>query len=106
MDNRMTSHFNQLTEAKDERLTLLSEECSEVIQAICKIQRHGYEGSNPDIPSPSPDNRALLAKEISHVMLVIHMMTEVRDVTKGSIALFRRKKVKSIGQWLHHQEGK
>ena len=41
-------HFNRLSPAEDERLTVLAEECSEVIQAICKIQRHGYESFNPD----------------------------------------------------------
>src|SRR5579872_899269 len=37
----------RLTPAQIERLALLAEECGEVMQAVSKILRHGYESRNP-----------------------------------------------------------
>lgn len=53
-------HFNKLTPAEDERLAILIEECAEVIQAATKIQRHGYESTDPD---SGETNRAALERE-------------------------------------------
>lgn len=41
------AHFNQLTPAQAERLAILAEECSEVIQIIGKILRHGLYSAHP-----------------------------------------------------------
>lgn len=43
----MTNHHNSLTEAQQERLVLVQEECSEVIQNICKVLRYGYNTTHP-----------------------------------------------------------
>ena len=45
-----------------ERLAFLAEECGEIVQAIGKIQRHGYDNTNPDEPA-GRTNRERLAKE-------------------------------------------
>lgn len=67
-----TEHFNKLTPAEHERLSLLFGECGEVIQAISKIMRHGYEsGWNGN------NNRADLEKEISHVQNAIEMLVNL-----------------------------
>jgi len=42
-------HFNGLSPAEAERLALLAEECGEVVQAVCKVLRHGYESTNPTL---------------------------------------------------------
>lgn len=44
------SSVNGLTEAQEERLTKLIEECSEIIKVACKIQLHGYQSVNPYAP--------------------------------------------------------
>ena len=44
----MTEHFNKLTPAQAERLAMLAEECGEVIQAVGKILRHGFESRHPN----------------------------------------------------------
>lgn len=62
-------HFNQLTPAEAERLALLAEECGEVIRAIGKVLRHGYENTHPD---GGPTNREALESEcgdVYHAML-------------------------------------
>lgn len=40
-------HYNELTPEEHERLSLLMEECGEVVQIIGKIFRHGYERYPP-----------------------------------------------------------
>jgi hypothetical protein len=47
VERRVSQHFNGLTPAEAERLALLAEECGEVIQAIGKVLRHGYESRHP-----------------------------------------------------------
>jgi hypothetical protein len=102
----MTSHFNHLTEAEAERLSLLAEECAEVIQAVTKIQRHGYESYNPDLPDlpTSPTNRDDLAREIGHVYHATQRMLDARDFSGAAVDLSRRQKAAKIAQYLHHQE--
>ena len=53
-----TNHFNKLTEAEQERLVILAEECSEVIQIVCKILRHGYD-SDDDGKLLEPNRKSL-----------------------------------------------
>lgn len=57
-------HFNRLTPAEAERLALLAEECGEVIQAIGKVLRHGFESTHPD---GGPTNRESLERECGDV---------------------------------------
>lgn len=44
----MSSHFNGLTPAEAERLAMLAEEAGEIVLAIGKVLRHGYESRHPD----------------------------------------------------------
>ncbi len=57
-------HFNQLSPSEAERLAMLAEGCGEVVQAIGKILRHGYESTHPD---GGPTNRATLERECGDV---------------------------------------
>lgn len=98
---RNTQHFNGLTEAQAERLTLLSEECAEVIQVIAKIQRHGYESFDPR--KPDTINLGLLEKEIGHVLNAINMMYERCDIQACNVDIHTVAKHASIPKWLHHQ---
>ena len=93
---------NQLSLAQAERLSILLEECGEVLQVIGKIQRHGFDSSNPLIAS-SPTNRELLEKEIGDVLNAIDMMTAVADIDLNSINTNKEHKARTIKKWLHHQ---
>lgn len=72
------NHFNKLTPAEAERLAMLSEECAEVIQAVSKILRHGYESVNPLAPEKGT-NREQLARELIDVFAVLLLMQENED---------------------------
>jgi NTP pyrophosphatase (non-canonical NTP hydrolase) len=75
----MKPFSNQLSPAEAERLAMLAEECGEVIQAIGKILRHGYESTHPD---GGPTNRENLNRELNDLTAVIFLMTErgTRDI--------------------------
>lgn len=97
----MDDHFNKLTPAEAERLAMLAEECGEVIQAITKILRHGYDSHHPSRPGIT--NKRLLNKEMIDVYSVWREM-EMRDgVSAGhldDVYHAWRKKLK----YSHHQE--
>lgn len=99
---RITSHFNELTEAQQERLVILMEECNEVAQIACKILRHGYESYDPNDVS-RVSNRKLLETEIGHVRVAIDGMTESSDVFMPAVMDSMAAKRVSIRKYLHHQ---
>jgi NTP pyrophosphatase (non-canonical NTP hydrolase) len=98
----MSEHFNGLTPAEAERLSLLLEECGEVLQIVGKIQRHGYESINP-LLEYSLTNRNLLQKEIGHLFHALSRMTEAGDIDANMVAASEGIKSRSIYRWLHHQ---
>lgn len=98
-----TKHFNDLTPAEAERLAMLAEECGEVIQAVGKILRHGYESTHPD---GGPTNREALRREIVDLRVIAYMMGLKGDFppilkdTEFEEAYGRKYR------YAHHQEGK
>lgn len=96
----MSTHFNKLSPAEDERLALLLEEMGEAIQIIGKVQRHGYESVNPDSESRLT-NRDLLAKELGDVIAAMDLIAQ--DVGDEEMERARQEKLGKVGRWLHHQ---
>jgi hypothetical protein len=95
-----TNHFSALTEAEQERLAFLIEECAEVIQQCGKVLLHGYD-NNGKMPV---NNRELLAMELGHVVYAINMLTAAKDVNEITISWEQRSKEKNIVPYLHHQD--
>ena len=95
----MTEHFNKLTPAKAERLSMLAEELSEAIQITMKIMRHGYESYNPNDPEFTSNDR-LLTHEIADVLAVLQMMEKDFDQpSQSTIQNARERKLR----YAHHQ---
>lgn len=94
-------HFNKLTPAEAERLSILAEECAEVIQVVGKIQRHGFESGHPN---GGPSNRALLEKELGDVRFAMDFMREGGDVDLDHIDQAMSEKALNIQQYLHHNK--
>lgn len=90
-------HINGLTNAETERLALLAEECSEVIQMVGKTMRYGWESTHPD---GGPDNRERLAQEIVDVLWVLDMM--VNDLPLDDIEERFMKKTKKSSKHLRY----
>lgn len=94
-------HFNQLTPAETERLAMLAEECSEVIQMVGKILRHGYGSHHPN--DPGINNRRMLHSEITDLFAVVTMMADARDIHRvdpSEVSAAARRKL----EWAHHQD--
>ena len=96
------THFNGLTPGEHERLALLAEECGEVIQAIGKIMRHGYESRHPD---GGPTNRESLEREIGHVEAAKTLLSKADDIRPLEVASHTLTKLRTVKLYLHHQEG-
>ena len=85
-----------MTDAERERLTMLIEECGEVIQAATKCLRHGYESCHPD---GGETNREYLLREITDLDAVRWAMAEQRDVGIVPISGIWDRKMR----YTHHQ---
>lgn len=94
-----TYHFNGLTEAEAERLADLAEECGEVIQAIGKILRHGYESDNHG--KLWQTNRQQLEREIADVLYTVDMLVVSGDVDRERC---QRERSGKSAEFYHHQE--
>jgi NTP pyrophosphatase (non-canonical NTP hydrolase) len=97
----VAEHFNCLTPAQAERLALLAEECGELVQAVGKILRHGFDSVNPRIPY-SRNNRGQLEKEMGDVRAAMIMLCEAGDTDKAAVHSLADKKLREVGRWLHH----
>lgn len=96
----MNDHFNGLTPAEVERLAILAEECGEVIQAIGKILRHGYESTHPN---GGLTNRRSLEKEMGDVRFAMIQLCEAGDISKINVHAWANAKRERIQPFLHHQ---
>ena len=94
--------FNKLTDAQIELLALLSEECGEVVKAIGKIMRHGYESMNPRNRS-GPTNRTSLEREVGDVLASVSLLEQAGDVDPKAIARAQKRKARKVTRYLHHQ---
>lgn len=92
--------FNQLTAAEAERLALLAEECSEVVQAVTKILRHGYDSEHPQ---SGIVNRHQLADEMGQVRAVMEMLVVAGDVKADDVLCAQEEKRVRVLDYLHHQ---
>lgn len=94
----MAAHFNSLTPAEHERLVILGEEAAEVVQAVAKILRHGYDSYHHGV-----DNRNQLEKELGDLKHALIMMYDAEDISIAQVARYAAKKKLKIGKYLHHQ---
>jgi NTP pyrophosphatase (non-canonical NTP hydrolase) len=96
----MFEHYNGLTPSQQERLSILLEECGEVLQIIGKIQRHGYDHQHPKYGELT--NRGNLEKELADLLVIIDIMIEQGDFHWYMINQAKIKKRNKIGRYLHH----
>ena len=74
----MSDHFNRLTPAEAERLAMLAEEAGEIVQAVGKILRHGFDSYHPE--NPQTTNRMLLEGEINDLYAVVGLLAVAGDI--------------------------
>ena len=97
--------INKLSEAEEERLEMLAEECGETIQIICKILRHGYTSHHPADLSRTT-NWVLLKKELNDIKAVMYGMTEAGEYYRSDFSRDISKEIWAKKQkWTHYQNG-
>jgi len=92
-----------LTPAQAERLAFLAEECAEVIQAVAKIQRHGYDSYNPDAPEKG-NNRRQLEVELGDVKAAMKLCADGDDIDMPLVRTHESVKRAKMGRYFHHQQ--
>ncbi len=81
----MTQQNTPVTAAQNERLVHLIEECGEVIQAACKVQRFGWNGRWKDGPHAGKANFEVLEHEMGDVRAGMIILVKAGDVRKDVI---------------------
>lgn len=92
----MNQSFNGLTHAEAERLACLAEEAGEVVQAVTKILRHGWD-------YPGRPNRQDLEREIGDFKAVVAQLADAGDVSRRRIKEAMDRKIGSRHLYQHHQ---
>lgn len=97
-----TQHFNRLTEAQAELLTLCFEEASEVIKEIAKIMRHGLTSHDPTDPLRTL-NIHRLARELGQLSTSAAFLVKAGIIPAGEMEWAAEDRWTSVRQYLHHQ---
>ena len=95
------SQFNKLSDSQIEALSLLSEECGEVVLAVGKILRHGFDSVSPYDPD-GPNNREQLEKELGDVVVAREILLRnawIEDTDPVHLV----KKLRNCQRFLHQQ---
>ncbi len=100
LESPLDAQLPGLTGSEIERLAILAEECGEVVQAVGKVLRHGWESQSPYGSKP---NRVALEREIGNVRAVVNLMLDAGDVRLGDVQAWQRAKRLSLEKWTHHQ---
>jgi hypothetical protein len=90
-----------LAPAEIERLAMLAEECCEVVQAVGKVLRHGWDSQSP---YGGKTNRVTLEREIGNVRAIVNMMLDAKDLRLGDIQSWQRGKRAALPKWTHFQD--
>jgi NTP pyrophosphatase (non-canonical NTP hydrolase) len=99
-------HFNGLTPKEAELLALLSEECGELVQAIGKVLRHGFESYHPECRGAQITNRENLVREMGDVSAAIELLIGQTKVNGVAVHRAMVSKLDRVGSWLHHVRDK
>jgi NTP pyrophosphatase (non-canonical NTP hydrolase) len=82
----------------DEPLHILQEEAAEVIQAISKIYRFGWDSSNPFV-NPDKTNRMHLIEEIGDILAVIDIVQKVYNLDENALIEAKNRKFEKLKKW-------
>ena len=91
---------NRLSAAETEMLALIAEEAGEIVQAVGKILRHGFDSRHPrDLNGP--DNRERLVRELGDLKAAIVIADQNNIIDAFHVQTAVQDKLARIGQYLH-----
>jgi NTP pyrophosphatase (non-canonical NTP hydrolase) len=80
-----------------EALDILQEEAAEVIQAVSKIRRFGWDSCHPDTPDQC--NLEHLEEELGDMQAMIEILMELGVVSWGNVTVAKRAKIEKLKKW-------
>jgi NTP pyrophosphatase (non-canonical NTP hydrolase) len=80
----------------NEILSILQEECAEVIQAVSKVNRFGFLGMNP---KDHRNNRQHLEEEIGDLICMIELLVENNLINQANIDSAAVNKRTKLRKW-------
>lgn len=83
-------------EKLQEILTILVEECAEVTQLACKIQRFGLNSSHPSDPTT---NKQLLTSELGDLLAMINLLIEASEIDPIAVESAKAAKILRLHTW-------
>lgn len=93
-----------LTPAQDEVLTILIEECAEVIQAASKLKRFGLVENPPDYSYSGETNVSMLGKEIGDVSAMIGFCSGYGLIHQADVVVGMKRKPERLRKYAKHIE--
>lgn len=95
------------SEEEREALTVLAEECAEVIQAVTKALRHGPEAIDRSVSPPKGyNNLKNIEKESLHVIAALAICDDLGLVGDMDVDDEVRKKLARMQPYLHHVDAR
>ena len=85
-----------MNDKQKEILSIAQEECGEVIVAISKIFRFGFDSRWPE---GGVDNRARLTEELGDLMAMVKLMSEYGIVDLEEMAKAGERKITKLKTW-------
>ena len=82
----------QIQEAMD----ILQEEAAEVIQAVSKVRRFGWDNSHPDSEQTNLEH---LEEELGDMQAMIEILMELDIVSWGNVTVAKRAKIEKLKKW-------
>ena len=89
------------TEPEVERLTILSEECAEVIHAVSKVLRFGFESH---YPNGGPTNREKLEEELGHVNTLVEVLQQRGEIRSAKVEISTIRKWRTMWKYTRCQD--
>ena len=77
-------------------MSILQEESAEIIQAVSKIFRFGYESKHPD---KDQTNREHLAEEVGDALAMIELLIKNKIVDWQDVEIAKDKKFEKLRRW-------
>ena len=90
-----------MNEQVEEVMSILQEECAEVIQAVSKINRFGIDNYKPGKPKT---NREHLEEEMGDVLAMICILEKMGVVHQAGLEAATRAKIEKLKKWSNIQD--
>ena len=79
-----------------EAMDILQEEAAEVIQAVSKVRRFGWESKHPESQQTNLEH---LEEELGDMQAMIEILMELGIVSWGSVTVAKRAKIEKLKKW-------